>query len=78
MADQNTISESSDNAVIRYFRETRGELRKVTWPTPPEAWRWTRIVLMVMLVMTIILSTFDLIFSSGLTFLVDQFIGLGG
>ena len=78
MADQSTTSESKDNVIVQYFKETRGELRKVTWPTPPEAWRWTRIVMLVMLVMTVILSTFDLIFSRSLTFLVDQFIGIGG
>lgn len=78
MADQNTNSESNDNVIIRYFSETRGELRKVTWPTPPEAWRWTRIVMLVMLMMTIVLSTFDLLFSRSLTFLVDTFIGIGG
>ena len=35
------------NAVVRYLRETRGELRKVTWPTRQESWRLTGIVLAV-------------------------------
>ena len=28
--------------IQRYWRETVGELRKVTWPTPTEAWKMTR------------------------------------
>ncbi len=31
--------------IQRFWRETVGELRKVTWPTPPEAWKMTRMVL---------------------------------
>src|SRR3990170_9070972 len=27
----------SDNAIVRYLRETRAELSKVSWPTPVEA-----------------------------------------
>ena len=33
--------------ISRYWRETVGELRKVTWPTPKEAWALTKIVLIV-------------------------------
>ena len=35
----------SENALVRYLRETRGELRKVTWPTRQESQRLTAIVL---------------------------------
>ena len=74
-----TSSNSNDqNAVIRYFSEVRGELRKVTWPTRQEAIRWTAIVLVVMILMTIVLSSFDFLFSRGLTLLVDTFLGVGG
>jgi hypothetical protein len=27
-----------ENAIVRYLRETRAELRKVHWPTRQEAW----------------------------------------
>ena len=39
------------NPIVAYFRETSGELRKVTWPTWPEAWQLTYLVLLVMLLM---------------------------
>ena len=33
----------------RWWRETLGELRKVTWPTPLEAWQLTKVVIVVMM-----------------------------
>ena len=56
--------------IQRFWRETTGELRKVTWPTPPEAWKMTKIVLLVMIVMAAILGVLDLAFSRLINFLV--------
>jgi len=47
------------NAIQLFFRETAGELRKVSWPTWPEARQLTLIVLAVMFVMGIILGVTD-------------------
>jgi len=44
------------NAIQRYFRETVGELRKVSWPTRHEAWQLTVIVLVVLVFMAIFLG----------------------
>jgi preprotein translocase subunit SecE len=49
------------NAIQSFFRETNGELRKVSWPTWPEARQLTLLVLMVMVVMGLILGLTDLI-----------------
>ena len=54
------------NAIQRYFRETTGELRKVSWPTGPEARRLTLLVLIVMIVMMLLLGLVDLMASRGL------------
>jgi preprotein translocase subunit SecE len=51
--------EKKPNAISRYFRETVGELRKVNWPTWPEARQLTYIVIAVMVVMGIYLSIVD-------------------
>jgi len=51
------------NAIQRLWRETMGELRKVSWPTPQEAWRLTRIVVVVMVLMSALLGVADFIFS---------------
>jgi preprotein translocase subunit SecE len=42
-----------------FFRETAGELRKVSWPTWPEVRQLTIIVLAVMVVMGAILGLTD-------------------
>jgi len=51
--------EKKPNAFTRYFRETGGELRKVTWPTRREAIQLTAIVLAVMFVMALYLALAD-------------------
>jgi preprotein translocase subunit SecE len=47
------------NAIQSFFRETSGELRKVSWPTWPEARQLTLLVLLVMVVMGAILGLTD-------------------
>ena len=64
------------NPISRYLRETRGELRKVTWPTRDESWRLTLIVLGVSFVMSVFLWFFDAIFSNSIQTLLEQMIGL--
>ncbi len=59
MAEKEKKVKNSENAVQRYFRETLGELRKVNWPTWPEAKRLTGLVLLVMLVVGIFLAGVD-------------------
>lgn len=59
MADKEKKARRSENAIQRYFRETTGELRKVSWPTWPEARRLTGLVLLVMLVMGLFLAGVD-------------------
>lgn len=59
MAEKDKKSKKSDNAIQRYFRETSGELRKVNWPTWPEARRLTGLVLLVMLIIGIFLAGVD-------------------
>jgi preprotein translocase subunit SecE len=47
------------NAIQQYFRETSGELRKVSWPTWPEARQLTSLVLVVMVIMGLLLGLVD-------------------
>jgi len=51
------------NAIVKWWRETVGELRKVTWPTPMEAWKLTKIVVVVMIAMSAILGVLDFVFT---------------
>ena len=56
--------------IRRWWRETIGELRKVTWPTPKEAWALTKIVLIVTVIMAAILGILDFAFSQLIGLLV--------
>ena len=47
------------NAIQRYFAETSGELRKVSWPTWPEARQLTILVIIVMVVIGLFLGLVD-------------------
>ena len=51
------------NKIQKWWRETVGELRKVTWPTKEEALKMTKIVIVVVLATAIFLGVVDLIFS---------------
>ncbi|NPV56294.1 MAG: preprotein translocase subunit SecE [Anaerolineae bacterium] len=53
-----------------WWRETVGELRKVTWPTLPDAWKLTRVVLIVMGAMSLLLGLLDFLFSRMITALL--------
>lgn len=60
------------NALQRFYRETMGELRKVSWPTWAEARNLTIIVVVVMIVMGLYLALIDAAASS----LLELAIGL--
>lgn len=53
-----------DNALVRYYKETRAEIRKVTWPTREEATNLTLIVLAVTAAMAVFLGVVDLFFAT--------------
>jgi len=61
--EEKAVTYKQPNAVQRYFNETVGELRKVTWPTRKEATNLTVIVLIVTFVMSMYLGLLDLIFT---------------
>ncbi|MCP4427520.1 MAG: preprotein translocase subunit SecE [Chloroflexi bacterium] len=67
---------NQQNPISRYIRETRGELRKVTWPSREESWRLTAIVLTVTLLMSAFLWLFDTLFSNSIEFVLQRVIGL--
>jgi len=52
-----------ENAIVRYLKETRSELRKVTWPSREEAVNLTVIVMAVTTAMAAFLGAVDYLFS---------------
>jgi len=59
MPDKKKNSRKKTNFLTRWWRETIGELRKVTWPTSSEALGLTKVVIIVMLAMSAVLGLFD-------------------
>jgi preprotein translocase subunit SecE len=59
------------NFIVRFFKETAGELRKVSWPTRDEALRLTAVVLAVLIASSLFLGAIDTI----LTDLFRAFLG---
>lgn len=70
MADSNSQKKNDNkpvakkpNKIQKWWRETVGELRKVTWPTKEEALKMTKIVIVVVLATALFLGVVDFIFS---------------
>ena len=58
------------SGITRFWRETVGELRKVTWPTRQEAVNLTGIVLIVTFSMSAFLGIVDYLFSRVFAFIL--------
>lgn len=70
--EKKVVKEQKPNAIKRFFRETVGELRKVNWPTWPEARHLTGVVLLVLVVMSIFLGLID----AGAAYVMQIIMGL--
>lgn len=71
MSEKKKKNEKKTNAITRWWRETLGELRKVTWPTPQEAWRLTKVVIVTMILMSAILGMLDFVFTRMVAFILS-------
>ncbi len=61
--EKTAVAVKRPNFIQRYFTETVGELRKVTWPTRKEATNLTVIVLIVTVAMGLFLGGLDYIYT---------------
>jgi preprotein translocase subunit SecE len=52
-----------ENVIVKYFKETRAELRKVNWPNRQEALNLTLIVVAFTVFMAALLGIIDYIFA---------------
>jgi preprotein translocase subunit SecE len=59
VAKKKLAKKKKTNRLVRWVKETSGELKKVNWPTRKEAWSLTKVVITVMVVMAILLFTLD-------------------
>jgi preprotein translocase subunit SecE len=58
---ERNLTEKKNNPFALFYRETVGELRKVSWPSRDEAMNLTMIVLVVLTGMALVLGAIDLI-----------------
>ncbi|MEJ5223377.1 MAG: preprotein translocase subunit SecE [Anaerolineales bacterium] len=71
-SDKKVKENKQPNAIVRFVRETVGELRKVNWPTWPEARNLTGVVLLVLFVMSIFLGLVD----AGAAYIIQVLMGI--
>jgi preprotein translocase subunit SecE len=50
---------------VQFFREVRGELRKVAWPTRPEVINYSIVVLVTVVLLTALIFGLDYVFGEG-------------
>ncbi len=58
-------------SLIQYFKDTRGELRHVSWPTQKQTIIFTALVAGISILMAVYLGLFDYLFSEGLNRFLD-------
>ena len=54
------------NPITTFFRETKGELKKVSWPTKEQTIQYTLVVIGVSAAVTVFLGGLDYIFAQTL------------
>lgn len=70
-ADKDREKPKAPNALARFYRESVGELRKVSWPSLQDTRRLTIIVLIVMFLMSALLGVLDFLFSEAIRLLIS-------
>ena len=63
MAEANA---KKQNKIVRFFKEIKSELKKVTWPTKKQVLNNTLIVIAVVVIIGVVIALFDTIFQWGL------------
>jgi preprotein translocase subunit SecE len=59
--------------LVNYIRETRGELKHVSWPTRSQAIAFTAIVIILSLGLAFFLGLFDYAFSEGVKYIINNY-----
>ena len=67
MADNKTVKRARS---MRFFRETKSEMKKVSWPTKEQLFHNTVVILAFVIITTIILSLLDMGFEKLLSLIV--------
>ena len=60
------------NSLTKYVKESIIELKKVTWPSKKDTYRYTLLVVGLSVAVAIFLGALDFIFNLGLEFLITK------
>lgn len=59
MSETNNGNVKQRKSLVRFFREAKSELKKVTWPSKEQLVHNTLIILVFIIIVTVILSVLD-------------------
>jgi preprotein translocase subunit SecE len=61
------------NSLIKYFKDTAGELKQVSWPTQHQAMLYTVLVIVISVFVALFTGIFDYFFSQGIEQVINRF-----
>lgn len=70
MADTNNAKVKKSKGLVKFLKETKAELKKVTWPSKEQLVHNTGVIITFIIIMCIILSLLDLGFGELIKLLV--------
>ncbi len=73
MAETNNANLKQKKSLLKFFRESKAEMKKVTWPSKEQLIHNTVVILVFIAVVTIILSALDIGFSKLFQMLTSLF-----
>ena len=75
MADKKETTSTPKNAgkISRFFRDMRGEVKKVVWPSKKQVVNNTVVVIVVVVVASVAIGAFDMILNALRTLLLGAF-----
>ena len=73
MAETNNSNVKQKKSLLRFFRESKAEMKKVTWPSKEQLIHNTVVILVFIAVVTMVLSALDIGFSKLFQMLTSLF-----
>ena len=67
----NTKKPKKDSGIVRYLKDVKAELKKITWPTRDTVVKTTGIVIVTVVLFTLVLWGYDSVFGVILSKLLD-------
>lgn len=78
MAEKTSTSKKKPNAFVgflkkagKFFRDCRGEVKKIVWPTPRNTFKNTGVVLVVVVILTLFIFGIDTLFMNLLSLVMN-------